>query len=223
MASKSFQERFKNKISSVSQDGRFDINPERTVSVPFQSQLHSSVLKSSANFMISPGFNSPIPKSHLHTSDNSFYASPSVAYTEPVSVLHKSDSREKDLKEAKRSYNLSAAPLHVKNEPTILSKEYQKFSDFKPYTLKDYHIIKPKSYYELGGLGPANVGTTDWLKKKEINDKRLKYGKEIYFYNAAKLPMFPAVGPIKPTHSEENTRQRALAFAKKISRPSLKY
>ena len=30
-----------------------------------------------------------------------------------------------------------------------------------PYTLSEYKIIKPTSYYELGGLGAYNIGTKE--------------------------------------------------------------
>ena len=227
MASKNFQERFKNKVSSISADGIFEINPDRIASKPSGSQLHSTVIRSSAHQIINPMV-SPIPKSYLHySSDNSFYGSASVAYTDPVSSVQPNGFHENHNIPPKKVHHQSAAPMRTKDGYSTHNKElanrsHQSFIDFKPYTLKDYQVIKPKNYYELGGLGPSSIGTQEWAKKKEMIDKRIKYGKEIYFYNAAKLPLLPPVSPVKAVHIEEDLRQKAISFAKKIPRPPLK-
>lgn len=92
---------------------------------------------------------------------------------------------------------------------------------FKPYTLKDYAGIRSSKYYELGGLGPSYLGSIEWLKKKEGNEKRLKYGEQVYYINAAKLPLLPISSP-KKNQTERDSRQKGLEFAKSIIKPRLK-
>ena len=97
-----------------------------------------------------------------------------------------------------RSQHQSTTPLISKPDYSLSSKKKvmnqsydKKISDFTPYTLEDYYSIKYKTYYQLGGLGPSSVGTNEWQQKKLVNDKRLKYGKKIYFSNAGNLPPLP--------------------------------
>ena len=35
----------------------------------------------------------------------------------------------------------------------------------------EYSQRKPGKYYKLGGLGPSNIGTEEWLKAKERLNK----------------------------------------------------
>ena len=81
MASKNFQERFKDSYSTIPQDGVININPERAVIKPTQSQLHSTIIKSSGNSIVQSSIISPVPKDN---SDSSFYASASIALTGSV-------------------------------------------------------------------------------------------------------------------------------------------
>ena len=37
----------------------------------------------------------------------------------------------------------------------------------RPVKFVDFALRHPGKYYELGGLGPSNIGTTEWLKAKE--------------------------------------------------------
>ena len=59
--------------------------------------------------------------------------------------------------------------------------------DFVPYTLNDYNVIKPKVYYQLGGLGPYNVGSKEWTIKKNLYDKRKQYSQNVNFSNILKF------------------------------------
>jgi hypothetical protein len=224
MASPSFQERFKNRATVMSHDGFIEVNPASAISKPVTSQVHNSVFKASASTIIKSKVLSPDPISYLHSSDNSFYGSESVAYTEPVPSKQPQQFTGKVKISQTRNIFQTDKAKEAEKKPEINSEgfEYGKGFSFTPYTLKDYKIIKPKQYYQLGGLGPVNIGTSDWARKKELTDKRLKYGSDIYLKNAAKLPLFPLNVPVKPRAKEENARQRALEFAKKIVRPPLK-
>ena len=166
MASKNFQERFKNRYSTISQDGAISINPERAIIKPSPSQLHSTVIKTSANSIINSGVISPAQKYSLQNSDYSFYGSASVAYTEPAALRFSTNLDEPSNEIVKRANNQSALPLRNKDSQSLTKEEFsnktfQKNIQYKPYTLKDYNIIKPTNYYQLGGLGPSNIGTDD--------------------------------------------------------------
>lgn len=74
-------------------------------------------------------------------------------------------------------------------------RKIQASPGFKPYTLSDYKAIKPDKYYELGGLGQINVGTEDWVKKKETHDKRKEYAQRIK--EKSSMPTYNLISPIK--------------------------
>jgi hypothetical protein len=110
-----------------------------------------------------------------------------------------------------------------------LNRSYDKkeMKEFKPYTIKDYYSIKPKTYYQLGGLGPSNVGSDDWILKKNLKEKRKNYGLNVYYINAAKLPLLPVdhgkvVEKEKEKEKQEGVRERALRFAQGIQKPPLR-
>jgi hypothetical protein len=68
-----------------------------------------------------------------------------------------------------------------------LFKPKPKTVDYTPYTLRDYREIKPKAYYQLGGLGPYNLGSEDWNNKKNLYDKRKQYGQNVNYSNLLKF------------------------------------
>ena len=37
----------------------------------------------------------------------------------------------------------------------------------KPIRFTDFIHLKPGKYYRLGGLGPSNIGTEEWMRAKE--------------------------------------------------------
>lgn len=76
---------------------------------------------------------------------------------------------------------------------------------------------KPKVYYELGGLG-ANIGTQEWAKKKEMQDKRAKYAHTIQKVNTKIIKPMHVLEPIKPY----TLKDKALDFAKSVPRPQKK-
>jgi hypothetical protein len=40
-------------------------------------------------------------------------------------------------------------------------------SENKPIRFTDFTHLKPGKYYRLGGLGPSNIGTDEWMRAKE--------------------------------------------------------
>ena len=224
MSSLSFQERFKSRTTILSNNGALLINPNASVSKPKDYQLHNMPKPQMPAKIIKASLASPqYPLAH---SDSSFYGSEVKALSEVPSIKH-SYSPEKPLDKSPSRYEYqSTLPARKKNYSSmdcneIVNKTYTKI-DYTPYTLKDYKTIKPKTYYLLGGLGPVNVGTEDWSKKKELKEKRWNYGKDVYYTNAAKLPMFGSNSPSMTKLLKDSTRFKALEFAKSIIRPPLK-
>jgi len=223
MATISFQERFKNRTAIVSNNGALPINPNSAVSKPLSNQVHGNVLKYTGSNVIKSSLGSQI--GILNHSESSFYGSEVKAMSEVPRMNIVKVVNDKT-KSPKRQQNQSAMPMRKKSNSSldgseIINKSCSKI-DYKPYSLKDYDTIKPKTYYLLGGLGPSNIGTEDWTRKKELNDKRWNYSKDVYYANAAKLPLFPPTSPIRPQIIIDNSRARAIEFAKSIIRPPLK-
>lgn len=63
-----------------------------------------------------------------------------------------------------------------KVETSIFTGKDKRSIEFKPYTLKQYKSIQSLGYYELGGLGPSEVGSPDWNLKFSKSLKRKVYG-----------------------------------------------
>lgn len=216
-----FAERFRDKSSTMSYSGTLAVNPSLAVRKPSEAQVHSNILKSSANSIlkksISPqpdtfaAFHGTNPSIKLSQNDHqhaqsSFLPthsdSPRLIKRKLVPIAPVLDSSEGKHKEMNRSY------------------ERTEYKNFTPYTLKDYHSIKPQTYYQLGGLGP-NVGSEEWLQKKNLNEKRINYGLNVYLINAARLPLLP-MNVKKSVEKEENPRDRAWRFAQNVPKPLLK-
>jgi hypothetical protein len=97
----------------------------------------------------------------------------------------------------------------------------QRPRDFRPYTIKDYKIIQPQEYYELGGLGAYNLGTEDWRKRKELLDRRTDYANQVKDAHKA-LPPAKQRRPKRHPEKPLSGRQKALEFARNIPRPRMK-
>lgn len=154
----SFQDRFKSKSSTVSKTGELSINPDRVVNKPSNVQVHSPVIKTSGKSIVEQ--------------QKSFdrYQVPNTA------------SLSRKIISPKRQFS-QAPPFSLMGPLEEMQPVQIKFTEFKPYTLQDYQSIKPTNYYTLGGLGPSNIGTEDWLRRKQLIDKRNDYGRKVVKVN----------------------------------------
>ena len=87
-------------------------------------------------------------------------------------------------------HNLSLPIRNIESQaPTFDSPliTLRKPASFTPYSITDYYNIKPKKYYALGGVGPAQVGTREWKIKKGVNDRRKNYGFDANANNVKKI------------------------------------
>jgi len=97
---------------------------------------------------------------------------------------------------------------------------------YAPYTLKDYHLIKPTKYLPLGGLGPFMIGTQEWMKKKELDSRRKTYGQQVLATNSSRLSLNASSHQLDhqdAPFSSSSSRQRALDFARSVHPPSAKF
>jgi len=145
----SFQERFKVKTSIIGKTGELEINKDRAVSKPTQVQLHSPVIQTSARSIV----------------EHSTYETYVSKVPASASPKHKAASPKRQQSQA--------PPLSLMSP---LDESMSQKTEFKPYTIQDYYSIKPEKYYELGGLGSATIGTDEWIRRKNVSDKRKAYG-----------------------------------------------
>lgn len=153
----SFQERFKEKSSTISKLGEIAFNTNRAVNKPSELQMHSPVIKSSGKSIVR----------YQGYSDNS-----------PQKVVPSSASHDLKIMIPKRQSS-QAPPMSFIGQLDDTPILQHRNSEFQPYTLADYSYIRPKKYYILGGLGASTVGTEVWNKRKEVSDRRKEYANEV--------------------------------------------
>ncbi|CAG9315557.1 unnamed protein product [Blepharisma stoltei] len=170
----------------------------------FPSQNHISTFDNSSYLNSSTSNDTSAYKHHL---------SRSVDFSNPPlipDVYH--NLHQKTIDSHRRNFSYSAAQRKVAEDYNNALKETPKTRQaqyegdyyrskkiqggFKPYTLNDYKAIKPEKYYELGGLGPT-IGSDDWLKKREIHEKRKEYADKIKQTKQNIVPPYNLVTPFK--------------------------
>jgi hypothetical protein len=154
----SFQERFRNRSNFMGKLGWFDFKRSASVSKPKSGQLFDAALIQAEKI---PSNEPEAIKTNRKKSMSSLRIHPPQFNT--------------------RKNPQSANPF---NNLIEMCNEYSKYprknsQEFKPYTLKDYQSIRNHKYYELGGLGPSNIGTKDWKQRKSVSDKRSFYAERI--------------------------------------------
>lgn len=188
----SFQERFRNRSSFIGKQGDVQVKGDFSVAKPLNHQLFTE--KNPRIYPASP----PIAAS-AETSKR-FPARPNK-------IPHPFN----------RNQSKSANPFERQGpNPKIDVKKSPILCEYKPYTLKDYQIIKSEKYYELGGLGPSNIGSADWKNKKEKSEKRFSYAKHVNFSNFS-LPVLS-----KPKELEIVPRVKAFQFVRMVPEKSPK-
>lgn len=153
----SFQERFKGKSSTIGRYGELSIIPDRAINRPTENQVHSPIIKSSA-------------KSIIDSSSNNLQIITPNKVPNSASPIHKISSVKRQFSQAP-TFSINNS---LEDSYSIKNNSY----DYKPYTIHDYYSIQTNKYYELGGLGSPTIGTEDWVKRKNISDKRKEYGKK---------------------------------------------
>eukprot|EP01033_Poteriospumella_lacustris_P001653 gene1653-1205_t len=112
------------------------------------------------------------------------------------------------------------SPSHLTDQERLFYTKQPRHVEFKPYTLQQYKMIKPKEYVELGKLKP-DLNTDELIAKRKNLDRIKEFSKQLRQVNADILTQQPKL----PSATEQNdlqiarqkyesTRQRALEFAK---------
>eukprot|EP01039_Chlorochromonas_danica_P003458 gene3458-3787_t len=98
--------------------------------------------------------------------------------------------------------------------------------EYKPYTLKQYHLIKPKEYVEISKIQP-DLNTEELVAKRKNMERIKEFSKQLRVVNQdliqqqRKLP--PATEQIDIEKSKQklnSKRQKALEFARNIPKPA---
>lgn len=191
----SFQERFKNRANFVGRKGEIDLVCTTAISKPESNQLFPSPHPDLVS--------NPVPKN-------------------PISPLKKVPQQEPEIKISQaRKQTHSAKPFRSQiSTPSSNPTKNQNIThteDFVPYTLKDYQVIKSEKYYQLGGLGPSNIGTDEWQARKELVERKMDFAKKVKIANA-NLP--PTVSKKRnEVEREASKMEKAKIFAMGISKP----
>ena len=166
----SFQERFRNKSSFMGKQGGLNIEDSTSISKPQKNQLFIEEQYSKFKELNPPdGLAVPVIPNELRKPAK---LTPRPARNPPPLVRDQTQS-------ANPYRNIEVIP----RDDIKTSQGSKPIPSFKPYTFKDYQNIRSHKYYELGGLGPAQIGNDDWKQKKEINDRRIIYAKQVNFVN----------------------------------------
>jgi len=90
--------------------------------------------------------------------------------------------------------------------------------EYVPYTLQDYHMRLGEP--GLGVLGASTIGSEDWVKRKQFEDRRKAYARVTFQRNCNQIAISPGRKPFKPA-LPHSTRLRGLEFAKKLQFPMI--
>ena len=222
MASSKFLERFKNKSGTMDATGVPNINLNGGISKANGFEPNS-VLQSSGASVVgsrSPSSDEKTPYSYQYARSPQKIG-PGVGNAGDSGEGERARVRGREKEKIGESTPIFSQIKEEKKGKRQGFSRSIKGKDYKPYTIKDYAGIKSERYYQLGGLGPSYVGTNKWKLDKQRNEKRIKYGVQVYYLNAAKFPLLPLINS-KQKEIEDNSRKRALEFAKSIIKPSLK-
>ncbi|CAD8182617.1 unnamed protein product [Paramecium octaurelia] len=221
-----FQERFKGKTTVMGRNGMESVlntcqqpikkdfeyqNRCPQIPQPLQQQVNVQLFTNQIQYNHQPNHqilyqhNPYIPEQqiqdHLQYLSQQQYFQPSTNYqvrqtaTEPQK---KNDQRSQSAKQQQQSIDDSQR--------------------YKPYTIKDYEMMKKTANAKLGGLGP-NISGEEWAKEKEKLHKRQEFAEQVRQFNSTNIITIKNK-ETKP--SEVNARQKAIEFARNIPKPVAK-
>ena len=193
---------------------------DKLSSVPLQtSSLHTSETQSTLDFRtpLAGSLSEPIP---LTTRDPPAHPNRPIPSPRRSDPLKRSPSVEREIE---RPTLVGSHSVAVSTQ--ISPPESRLRLSFSPYTLKDYRLIKPTKYTPLGGLGPFMIGTQEWAKKKDLENRKKAYAKQVLSVNSSRLSLNSSThqSDHQATPFSSSSRQRALEFARNVQLPSVKF
>lgn len=166
-----FQERFRNKTSTLSKEGGFSLVASNTVNHSLPEYKFRSSIQASASFMLNsptvfkqdiPLFSRPIKvggaasEVPLPLERSKRERIPSGVSLPDLCSVPESLGKQPN----PRKTVVSATPNRKNSGGSGYSKKYNSVA-YVPYTLNDYRLIKEDKYSQLGGLGAVAVGTDE--------------------------------------------------------------
>ncbi|CAD8189987.1 unnamed protein product [Paramecium pentaurelia] len=120
------------------------------------------------------------------------------------------------------NYQIATEPQNKEDNQSKSAKQKIESADksqrYKPYTLKDYEIMKKTADAKLGGLGP-NLSGDEWVKEKEKVLKRQEFAEQVRQFNSTNI-ITTRISETK--QSETNSRIKAMDFARNIPKPQIR-
>ena len=171
MASISFQERFKDRISAVSKNGELSLNPAAAVT---KGQGVASKVQAQH---LAPEEMPVKPRARSYHQPRLKAASsgPSLNHSILVEAPRPSGGRP------------PLVARHHSAVNTVGDARKRRDRSFTPYTINDYRLIRHDNYYQLGGLGAYNIGSEEWKKKREVSLKRTEYARNVVLQHSRRL------------------------------------
>ena len=162
----SFHDRFKGKISTIGKQGL--INTDNRFSLP----------KTEAKSPLRTSVNAILQNQKRNTGNPimpiiEFEEEPKCMTPAPASQYNPSKKNKRG-----RSLPMSAQPKQ-KTETFSTKRHLSEIPEFTPYSLSEYKNIAKYNYYALGGLGPAYVGTKQWVSEDNKRKRREDYAKKV--------------------------------------------
>lgn len=115
---------------------------------------------------------------------------------------------------------LTPIPEHTKASPLPVKQSTR--LDFVPYTLKDYHMMLSPPTMGVGALGAATLGSEDWAKRKQFENRRKAYARVTFQRNSNQIAISSPRKPFKPS-PPSSSRLRGIEFAKKLHLPEVNH
>ena len=177
MSTLTFAERFKDKSSTITIAGKISISPGRSIIKPAANQLHNSPPMSPGRLTLGSNPVSPQPSFFYRQSTQNIplWQINSETHSTKLNISSSSPDHP-NLKTFKTEPRVKFTGLSNKSD--ALRNNLTEKKEFKPYSIGDYFKIRPKNYCKLGGLG-ANIGNEDWIKRKNVNDRRGVYARSV--------------------------------------------
>lgn len=141
---------------------------------------------------------------------------PRRAYSDecPRRRLNDADGSDQELGDA-----LNEKLVKQPRDQLFFSRKARPVSNFQPYTLNQYRLVKPEKYYELGKLQP-DLNREDLVAKRKNIDRVKEFSRKLRAVNAKELKTQPWKHRA-PVPAGASKRERALQFAKNIPKPKV--
>ena len=138
---------------------------------------------------------------------------------QPSPIARKSFSLE-HLPDLPLGQTLTLTPIPELTKTSPLPAKLSPRLDYVPYTLQDYHMMLNPPTMGVGALGAATLGSEDWAKRKQFENRRKAYARVTFQRNSNQIAISSPRKPFKPS-PPTSSRLRGIEFAKKVHLPEV--